>query len=119
MDTITKEPPHCPTCDCATGRTADLLWIGAFRYYLGRRTYAVSDFCAALIASWAALSSHLQRLIERELDEEIRRDTECRRQGLGAVLGDTCDRKEWERVFQHIQAAKQAGDAAIAQAQDA
>lgn len=26
------------------------LWIGAFRYYCGRKTYAVQEFCNLLIA---------------------------------------------------------------------
>ena len=31
------------------------LWLGSFRYYLGRRTYAVSDFCELLIQEWTTL----------------------------------------------------------------
>lgn len=26
----------------------ETLWLAAFRYYAGRRTYAVSDFCASV-----------------------------------------------------------------------
>ena len=99
----THEPPHCPTCDCATHRTAELLWIGSFRYHLGRRTYAVNDFCNALIASWAALPGNAKRIVRNELEHELRMDAECRHQGLPGPLGDACDRDDWERVRNHIQ----------------
>ena len=99
----THEPPHCPTCDCGTHRTADLLWIGSFRYHLGRMTYAVNDFCNALISSWAALSSNAKRIIQNELEHELRMDAECRIQGVRGSLGMDCDRADWERVQDHIQ----------------
>lgn len=31
------------------------LWLGSFRYYLGRQTYAVDDFCNLLISNWSTL----------------------------------------------------------------
>ena len=50
------------------------LWLGAFRYYLGRRTYAVSDFCKLLIQEWGNINPHCQRLIQKELENAFVRD---------------------------------------------
>lgn len=75
------------------------LWLGAFRYYVGRMTYAVSDFCDLLIAAWPTLPERTRSLIQRDLDEEFKRDDEVR--GTGAMcmpLGHDCDRQQWERV---------------------
>lgn len=78
------------------------VWLGAFRYYLGRQTYAVSDFCELLIQEWSALPRYTQDLIRKELAKEIERDSEAREQNLSFYpLGQDCDRAEWLRV-QHI-----------------
>lgn len=80
-----------------------LLWLGAFRYYTGRMTYAVSEFCELLIAKWETLPRGLHALIQRDLEEEFRRDDEMRKpRGLTCQtsfpLGMDCDRAEWEKV---------------------
>lgn len=41
------------------------LWIGATRYYLGRMTYAVSDYCAMLRSQWHALPESTRTLIPK------------------------------------------------------
>ena len=75
------------------------LWLGAFRYYCGRRSYAVSDFCDLLVRRWPTLPKATQDLIRRDLEEEIQRDAD----GNGFKnLGDDCDRDEWMRVWSHI-----------------
>ena len=66
----------------------DVVWIGAFRYYLGRRTYAVSEFVGELIASWSTLPSDTQKLIQRELEKAVSE----------SKTGDDCDREDWEKV---------------------
>lgn len=76
------------------------LWAGAFRYYCGRMTYAVSDFCKLLRKEWSTLPERTQSLIRTELEEAFARDDEFRVLGRDhyAPLGADCDRKEWEKV---------------------
>ena len=75
------------------------LWVGAFRYYCGRRTYAVGNFCDLLIAEWRGLSDRARWIIQRDLEGEFKRDEECRgKTGDYKPLGDDCDREQWERV---------------------
>lgn len=79
------------------------LWIGSFRYYLGRRTYAVSDFVELLISEWGNLPDSLKDLIAKELLTEIKRDDDMRSDPVCSSsyypLGDDCDRREWERLL--------------------
>lgn len=77
----------------------ETLWLGAFRYYAGRRTYAVSDFCALLIAQWQTLPQKCRLLIERELEKWYVIDDKARREpDTTWPLGDDCDRAEWDKV---------------------
>jgi hypothetical protein len=82
------------------------LWLGAFRYYCGRMTYAVGDFADILIREWSNLPSRVRYLIERDLEEEFRRDDASRElknmkdsdRVWNHPLGHDCDRAQWERV---------------------
>jgi hypothetical protein len=75
------------------------LWVGSFRYYLGRQSYAVSDFCELLIQEWPTLPDRLKDLIVKELDNAFLRDDQDRSAGQGILpLGMDCDRKQWENV---------------------
>lgn len=76
------------------------LWLGAFRYYCGRRTYAVSNFCAMLVRAWPVLPSTTRRLIQRDLEDEFARDDAARemKDSNFRPLGDDCDRAQWGRV---------------------
>lgn len=75
------------------------LWIGAFRYYCGRMTYAVSDFVDLLVQEWPNLPEHAHAIIKRDLDEEFRLDDAARAGAHnGRTLGHDCDREQWERV---------------------
>lgn len=83
------------------------IWAGSFRYYLGRRTAFVSDFCDLLIQEWQNLPDNCKSIIQRDLDEAFDRDDRSR--DLFAangskmwVLGDDCDRAQWERVREYI-----------------
>jgi len=76
-----------------------ILWHGAFSYYCGRATIAVSAFISDLIKNWPHLSPKLRYLIERDLEREFAQDDEDRRtQSRHKRLGHDCDRKEWEKV---------------------
>lgn len=75
------------------------LWIGALRYYMGRMSYAVVDFCDLLIEEWPNLPKSTRALIKRDLMEEIKRDDEYRADGRDCKsLGMDCDRAAWDRV---------------------
>ena len=75
------------------------LWSGACRYYLGRRTYAVANFCDLLKRKWPKLEGHTQRIIQRDVEEEFDLDDKARAAGgTYKPLGDDCDRAEWEHV---------------------
>jgi hypothetical protein len=75
------------------------LWLGSFRYYCGRMSYAVSNFCDLLLQEWPNIPKATQDLIRRDLDEEIARDNRSREKGLGIYpLGQDMDRAEWLRV---------------------
>ena len=86
-------------------RDIGTLWIGATRYYLGRMTYAVSDFCEALRAEWARLPESVRGIIKRDIEAEFDRDDKYRTAHVGRPpfsgchpLGQDCDRRQWERV---------------------
>jgi hypothetical protein len=71
----------------------------SLRYCLGRRTYVVSKYADWLIANWADIQPNVQRIIERDVEDEFRLDDLARESGATyRPLGDDCDRKEWERV---------------------
>jgi hypothetical protein len=71
--------------------------------WLGRRSYAVSDFCDLLIQQWSTLPKRTQDLISKELNKAIKRDSEDRDAGSAfRHLGDDCDLAEWLRVQQVI-----------------
>lgn len=75
------------------------LWLGATRYYLGRMTYAVSNYCELLRREWPNLPERTRNLIQRDVEEEFVRDDNDRAEGRQyKALGHDCDRKEWEKV---------------------
>ena len=76
-----------------------ILWHGAFSYYCGRATIAVSAFISDLIKNWPHLSPKLRFLIERDLERAFLEDDDLRANGASYKrLGHDCDRKEWEKV---------------------
>lgn len=75
------------------------LWVGALRYYMGRKTYAVSHFCDMLISNWDNISKGAKTIIEKDVEYEFQRDDDARESNMAHLpLGDDMDRKEWERV---------------------
>ena len=79
------------------------LWVGATRYYLGRMTYAVSDFSQMLIFHWPWLSEETQRIITLDIEEAFGRDDVARMRGKNYTgvyypLGQDADRASWEQV---------------------
>lgn len=68
----------------------------AFRYCLGRMTYAVSNCVDYLIAHWAELDDHHRKLIIKETSEAI---------AVGAA-GHEMDVQQWNKLLDHHQATR-------------
>jgi len=76
-----------------------ILWHGAFSYYCGRATIAVSAFISDLIKNWPHLSPKLRYLIERDLERAFLEDDDLRANGASYKrLGHDADRQEWQKV---------------------
>jgi len=73
-----------------------VLWVGATTYYLGRMTYAVSDFCRLLIEVWPQLAPQTRDIIRARVNEAF--DSYERVGPDSTVLGMACDVKQWEHV---------------------
>lgn len=65
------------------------LLIYAFRYALGRKTYAVSTVANIIKDSWNKLSENDKKLIRREIDEAL---------ATGAA-GHDMDRQQWQSIM--------------------
>ena len=75
------------------------LWLGSCRYYLGRTSIAVADYCECLCAAWPTLAQGTRDLIRRDVEEAFAADDRARAVGAGYwPLGHDCDRKVWENV---------------------
>jgi hypothetical protein len=68
--------------------------IAAFRYALGRRTYATSIVGEKLIEAAPELGPSDKALIVHEIDKAIERN----------CAGDPCDVEEWQRVKAALEA---------------
>ena len=83
----------------------DLMAIAAVRYCMGRSTYIVGDCVDWMIQHWSKWSPNCRAVIARDLNAEFRRDDEARERGDEyKPLGWDCDRREWERARQMIEA---------------
>lgn len=69
----------------------DILFY-AFRYALGRRTYAVGLVAAELIKHCQLLPKQTRVMICNEIEDAQKRDG----------LGDRCDIEQWERVLKEL-----------------
>jgi len=85
------------------------LWIGAFRYYLGRTTASVHSFCNSLVKNWEFLPEMAQTIVKRDLLEAIHRDDldrDCDKRvnfhSSYKTLGHDCDSACWRGVYARI-----------------
>lgn len=62
----------------------------AFRYCLGRRTYAVSTCASYLTARWNELEKHDRDRIVKEINEAL----------AEGRAGDPCDVARWQSVLE-------------------
>jgi len=77
----------------------EMMVVAAFRYCCGRRTYVVGCCVEWLIKQWPTFADKTKAIIQRDLEEEFRRDDAARERGYSfRPLGDDCDRAGWERV---------------------
>ena len=85
------------------------LWIGAFRYYLGRMTISVHSFCDSLVKNWYNVPERAKNIIKRNLLEAIQHDDRDRQREVdtGQInyykeLGHDCDSRKWRWVWEEI-----------------
>jgi len=72
----------------------------SFRYVLGRRSYAVGDWCDWFIANHKDIPATEMRIIRKELKEAFIRDNDARERGSEYLaLGEDCDRSCWMKVL--------------------
>lgn len=71
-----------------------VIYFYAFRYCLGRMTYAVDDFCQQATAKIAEIGTHELKLMEKEITEAEKWDNENPDRFHGR-LGMDCDRRDW------------------------
>ena len=69
------------------------IYFYAFRYCLGRMTYAVSDFCRQAAKVIAEIGTHDLKLMDKEISEAEQWDKE--HPNFHSRLGMECDRAEW------------------------
>jgi len=80
----------------------EMLWIGSFRYYLGRMTISVHSYCDTLIKHWKDIPERAQFVIRRDLAEAIEADDIARKSdkpNLYKALGHDCDSRKWREVM--------------------
>ena len=68
---------------------SEFILASAFRYALGRRTYAVQEVVNCLERYWSDLRKHTHEIIQREIREAI----------ANGRAGDDCDVEEWKRLL--------------------
>jgi hypothetical protein len=70
----------------------DILFY-AFRYALGRSTYAVADVVLAILRNWKDLSGDCKQLMKKEILEYRERNGLC---------GMQMDDDEWQKVVDRL-----------------
>ena len=70
----------------------DSMVLWAFRYCLGRQSYAVGDCADYLIAYWSHIDGVTQKLIRHEIEEALKNGN----------YGMEIDKRTWENVLDSI-----------------
>ena len=92
-------------------RGSEMLFY-AFRYCLGRMTYAVSDFCSYATAHIGEIGRHELELMDKEIteaDDADKADVTTTR--YCSRLGWDCDRAYWLKLREIIRAELKQRDA--------
>ena len=83
----------------------DMLWIGSFRYYLGRMTISTHSYCDSLMCNWGVIPNRAKVVIARDLGDAIKRDDDRRESGDAyRPLGHDCDSQKWREVWKVVSA---------------
>lgn len=69
--------------------TQDDLVLYAFRYTLGRQTYAVSEMVEYLVLHWSEIDPRVQRQIKHDIETADHRH----------ALGMSMDKQQWMKVY--------------------
>jgi hypothetical protein len=80
-------------------KEGDFLVHQSFRYCMGRRTYAIKNFCDWAEKYWKEFSIRDKELIERELKEELDRAEKFPDFGW---LGSKYDVQTWKDLYNFI-----------------
>ena len=86
----------------------------AFRYCLGRMTYAVSDFCEYATVHVKDILTNDLALMDKEITEAEKSDSTPEKAGSfwGKRLGMDCDRADWlklrEKIRQELKSRREA-----------
>lgn len=87
-------------------KESSILFVGAFRHYLGKRSSATGDFCTLLADKWKYLDEQTKDLILKELAETVYRDDEMRHDERCSSayypLGNDNTRTEWLHLLKRI-----------------
>ncbi|SDY97966.1 hypothetical protein [Hymenobacter psychrophilus] len=85
-------PVHSEAPAKTTLPTSELndLMVCAFRYALGRRTYATSTVSELVEQHWAGLPVGWRELVHREVREAV----------AAGCAGDACDVASWKRLLE-------------------
>ena len=78
------------------------LWIGAFRYYLGRATIATHAFAEELTEKWTTIPPRARVVILRDLYSELDSYVEPEDSFSFSRLGTRIDAKKWFWVAEQI-----------------
>ena len=80
-----------------------MLWIGSFRYYIGRMTIQTHAYGAMLVKRWAEVPKDAQSVILRDLKDAIERDSIARESKSDyCELGMEMDAQMWRDVYLKI-----------------
>lgn len=82
----------------------ELIWLCAFRYALGRRTYIVSVVCNWLKSH--ALSNWAKEIIIKEI-EEAEEESKKDKPYYFKSLGDDCDKTRWLELKRFLRGERQ------------
>lgn len=82
-----------------------VIYFYAFRYCLGRMSYAVDDFCKEATRRIRDIGTHELTMMDREITEAQQKDDEDDKDGVDAMfhrLGMACDRADWLKLRETI-----------------
>ena len=74
------------------------VYFWAFRYCLGRMTYAVNWYCETATAKIRSILTHDLELMAREISEAEEHDSDPEKCKYHHALGMDCDKRDWLKL---------------------